>query len=80
MNNATTTFETGKTYQMTFVTDSDLRPEFVCTKRTAKTATFERVRGNETLTRRIKIYDGCEYVLEGSYSMAPSINAKRLVK
>lgn len=82
MNNATTTqaFEVGKTYEMSFIGDSNLRPHFKCVKRTAKTATFERVRNGELLTRKIKSYDGSEYVLDGSYSMAPSINARREVK
>jgi hypothetical protein len=74
-------FEIGKTYEMSFIGDSNLRPHFLCIKRTEKTATFQRVRGGaETLTRKIKTYSGAEYVLEGNYSMAPSINSKREVK
>jgi len=75
----TTQFEAGKIYQMSFIGDSELRPEFKCIKRTAKTATFQRVCGSETITRRIKTYNSCEYVLDGNYSMAPSINASRIV-
>lgn len=66
-------FETGKTYTMRFIGDSDLRPEFKCVKRTAKSATFAGER--ETLTRKIKEHDGVEYVLSGNYSMAPCIKA-----
>tara|TARA_R110002051_G_scaffold226859_1_gene289401 strand:- start:811 stop:1035 length:225 start_codon:yes stop_codon:yes gene_type:complete len=73
MTNATAKFELGKTYNMRFIGDSDLRPEFVCVKLTAKTATFQGK--HEKISKRIKVYDGVEYVLAGSYSMAPSIKA-----
>ena len=73
MTNATAKFELGKTYNMRFIGDSDLRPEFVCFKLTAKTATFQGK--HEKISKRIKVYDGVEYVLAGSYSMAPSIKA-----
>lgn len=80
MNNLVNIFEVGKVYEMRFIGDNDLRPRFKCIARTAKSAKFERLRGGaEVLTRRIKSYDGSEYVLEGSYSMAPSINAKHVV-
>ena len=69
------TFKTGNTYQMRFITDSDLVVNFTCIKRTAKTATFKRVASSEVITRRIKEYDGEEFVLEGNYSMAPRIKA-----
>jgi len=68
-------FISGHAYQMRFIGDSDLRPAFQCMERTAKTVTFEG--RNETLKRRIKIdLDGNEYVKDGNYSMAPTINAK----
>ena len=79
MENQITKFEVGNVYEMRFIGDNDLRPQFICVKRTAKTATFERFKGTESLTRRVKEYGGEEYVLEGSYSMAPSIHAKRVV-
>ena len=81
MKNATemTRFETGNVYEMRFVTDSELKPQFICVKRTAKTVTFERFKGTEKLTRRIKEYNNCEFIVEGSYSMAPSIYAHRIV-
>lgn len=76
---ATTQFETGNVYEMTFIGDSNLRPQWICINRTAKTVTFERFKGTESMTRRIKEWDGCEYILDGSYSMAPQIKATRLV-
>ena len=72
----TAKFETGATYQMRFIGDNELRPEFVCIKRTAKTATFKG--DNEIITRKIKTFgdNGSEYIVTGNYSMAPSINAE----
>ena len=75
-----TQFETGNVYEMRFITDSDLRTEFICTKRTEKSVTFETFKtAHETITRKIKIYDGVEYVLHGNYSMAPCIKADRVI-
>jgi len=79
METLNTQFETGSVYQMTFIGDSSLKVEYLCVKRTNKTVTFEKYKGTETLTRRIKVYDDVEYVLQGSYSMAPSIKATRIV-
>lgn len=72
-----TKFETGKTYQMLFIADADLRPKFVCVKRTDKTVTLKGT--HETLNCRIKEYNGCEYIKAGNYSMAPSIYADKVV-
>jgi len=72
-------FEIGKTYEMRFIGDSDLRPHFVCVKRTEKSATFKSAKTNEVLTRRVKVYDNFEYILQGTYSMAPSIRAKNII-
>ena len=75
-----TTFETGNIYQMRFVTDSQLRPEFICMDRTPKTATFYAIKGNDVIKRKIRIdSEGFEYIVDGSYSMAPSINSKKVV-
>lgn len=74
-----TKFEIGNIYQMNFIGDSNLKPQYICVKRTSKTVTFEIFKGKEKLTRRIKEYNGVEYVLEGSYSMAPSIYADKVV-
>lgn len=73
MTNAT--FQIGKKYEMRFIGDADLRPQYTCVKRTEKTATFT-YRG-ETITRRVKTYPaGGEFVILGDYSMSPVINAK----
>lgn len=75
-----TTFEAGNIYSMHFIGDSNLKPEFICTKRTAKTATFQRFKSKqEPITRKVKQYNGIEYILEGNYSMAPSIYADNIV-
>jgi hypothetical protein len=77
---AITTFEAGNIYEMRFIGDSDLRVKYICVKRTAKNATFERFQNpGDGITRRIKVWDGSEYVLDGSYSMAPSIKATNLI-
>jgi hypothetical protein len=76
----TTKFEAGNVYEMRFVTDSNLRTEFICTKRTEKTVTFETFRSaKEKITRKVKTYEGVEYVLDGNYSMAPCIKADRII-
>ena len=72
-------FEVGNIYVMLFIGDSELRPQWICIKRTAKTATFKRCNDQELITRKIKSYDNTEFVMYGSYSMAPSINAKRII-
>ena len=78
--NTETRFEEGNIYQMTFIGDSDLKPQFICIKRTAKTATFQRFQSKEeAITRKIKVYNNSEYIVDGSYSMAPSINSNKIV-
>jgi hypothetical protein len=80
MTTTSKTFQIGNIYEMRFIGDSDLKISFKCVKRTAKTVTMESVKGSESLTRRIKTsYDNIEYVLKGSYSMAPAISADKLV-
>ncbi len=78
MTEAINKFETGKSYEMRFIGDSNLRPVFKCVSRTDKTATFRR--GSETIKRKVKVYDGAEYILQGSYSFSPSINSKNEAK
>ena len=74
------TFETGKTYEMRWITDSDLRTPITIEKRTAKTATVT-VRGEETKRCKIHTYEGREYIKPmGSYSMAPILSANNLVE
>ena len=72
-------FEVGNIYEMRFIGDFELRPHFICTKRTPKTASFKGLNTGEIINRRIKISDEGEYVVDGSYSMAPTIRAKRVV-
>lgn len=73
----TSKFQIGKTYQMNFIGDADLRVQFVCVKRTDKTVTLKGT--HETLNCRVKEYSGSEYVKAGSYSMAPTIYADKVV-
>jgi hypothetical protein len=69
-------FIIGENYEMMFIGDSELKPLYTCIARTEKTAKFKRLRIDETIIRRIRVYDNTEYVRDGSYSMAPSISAK----
>jgi hypothetical protein len=79
MENKIVKFEEGNIYEMRFIGDSDLRPQFICVKRTAKTVTFERFKGTEKITKKIKEYRGVEHIHAGNYSMAPSIYADKVV-
>ena len=72
-------FEEGNIYQMGFIGDSELKVKFICTKITAKTATFERFQGTEKFTKKINNYSGVEYVRYGSYSMAPTIYSDKII-
>lgn len=75
----TAKFEIGKTYQMRFIGDYNLRPEFVCIKKTDKQVTFQGK--HETIRKKIVIsMDGHEFISAGSYSMAPTIYSTDLVK
>ena len=75
----TATFETGKTYEMRFIGDYELRPRFKCVKRSAKMATFVSEYDGEVLRRKINTNGGYEAVNQGNYSMAPGISAEDLV-
>jgi hypothetical protein len=80
MTTETTKFETGNIYEMSFIGDSDLRPKFICVAITKTTATFERFQNpSESIKRKIKVYNNVEYIVDGNYSMAPSIRANRIV-
>jgi hypothetical protein len=80
MENQNTKFEVGNIYEMSFIGDSNLRPQYICVKRTAKTVTFEKFQNpSDSITRRIKNHDGREYILQGSYSMSPGIYSHRVV-
>lgn len=72
-------FEVGNVYEMRYIGDNDLRPLWFCSKVTPKMATFEKYQNKkETITRKIKSSGGVDYVLEGNYSMAPSISANHI--
>lgn len=76
-----TRFEVGNVYEMTFIGYSDLRPQYICTKRTDKSVSFERFqRASEKITKRVKVWDNAEFIIDGNYSMAPRIKATRIVK
>jgi hypothetical protein len=78
--NTVIAFETGNIYQMNFIGDSELKSQYICVKTTGKTATFERFRNpSDKITRKIKVWDNVEYIVDGSYSMAPSIYADKVV-
>jgi hypothetical protein len=78
--NTTIEFEAGNIYQMKFIGDSDLKPQYICVKTTGKTATFERFKNpSEVITRKIKVWNGVQYIVDGTYSMAPSIYADKIV-
>ena len=80
MTNSTTNnaFEVSKVYEMLFIGDSNLRPQWKCVKKTAKTVTFTKFDESETITKKIKFdSDNNEYVLYATYSMAPSINSNK---
>ncbi len=71
-------FQVGKTYIMTFITDSNLKIAYKVTKRTAKTITIVSDNG-KVITRRIKVYKytNSESVQPlGRYSMSPNLYAK----
>ena len=74
-------FETGKTYLMSWITDSDLKTPWKVIKRTAKFVTLQDVQTKETARCKVFEWDGVEkcYPL-GVYSMAPSLKASKEVK
>lgn len=76
-----TKFEPNNVYEMCFIGDSQLKPKYICVKRTEKTATFQRFQHPEDeIKRRIKLDSyNSEYVLDGNYSMAPSISSRKVV-
>lgn len=72
-------FEEGNIYEMRFIGDSELKPRFICTKRTEKMVTMESLKGGEVIKRRIRTWSDTEVIVDGNYSMAPSIRASRVV-
>ena len=75
----TSKFEIGITYEMRFIGDYNLRPHFICIKRTDKQVTLKGT--HEIIRKKIAIsMDGDEYVSAGSYSMSPTIYSKDIAK
>ena len=69
-----TKFEVNKTYQMEFVTNSDLKVNVLVIARTEKTITFQLRKE----VKRVKVYNNGneEYFLpDGRYSMSASVYA-----
>lgn len=75
----TTKFEVGQTYVMRWVTDSTLRSLYTVLARTAKTVTIESADGKVS-QHRVTVFEGTERVMPfGRYSMAPVLNAERVL-
>ena len=68
-------FEIGQIYLMTFISNSHLKVAFKCINRTKAFVTLKDINSNEVLRRKIKLSNEIEYILQGSYSMSPSIYA-----
>ena len=83
----TVKFETGNIYEMRFICDSKLKLKWICIKTTSKTASFKQIHNSsnfvqcekDIITRKIKSYNNTEYIIDGSYSKAPSIHANHIV-
>lgn len=74
-------FEEWNIYQMRYIGDSELKPKYICVGRSEKMASFQSFQNpnSKVIKRRIKIHNGVEYIVNGSYSMAPSIHADKVV-
>ena len=72
------TFKIGKTYIMSFVTDSNAKVAWTVNKRTAKMITITDQYG-DSVRKKIKVYNGSEYVEPyGKFSMSPWLRAKNI--
>lgn len=77
---ATAKFEKGNIYTKSSIVDSQSQSHYICIGRTAKTVIFEKYQQpGQKYTFRIKEYNGSEYVIFGSYSMAPAIYADKII-
>ncbi|MFT5724141.1 MAG: hypothetical protein ACI9JN_001258 [Bacteroidia bacterium] len=75
-NTVSVAFETGKTYIMSWIGDSDLKTVYKVLSRTDKTIKIQN-RG-EVITCRVSIWDGVEQVSPtGKYSMSPTLSADK---
>ncbi len=73
-------FEKDAKYTVSFIGDADLKPTITILKRTSKTVTILNT-GKQEQRCKIHTYNGEEYLLPyGSYSMAPSVQSKRVEK
>ena len=70
-------FEAGKTYAMAWNCDEDRVSHHRVIRRTAKSIWVEFA--GEIVRRSVKVWDGSEYILAGSYSMAPWLRAENPV-
>ena len=80
MNNETTKFETGQTYQARFICNSDNLLKCQITRRTNKSV-WVSVDGEQPVRRSIKTHNGVEicYPL-GNYRNTPMLKASKLIK
>lgn len=70
-------FEVGKTYTAKSITDSNCLFTIEVVKRTAKTITVIEDGKQRTFKVKFDEDDNCEYVKDGSYSLAPTYKANR---
>jgi hypothetical protein len=81
MSNETTTFEAGRTYFYTFAGDSGVKVFVTIKRRTAKNVWIQDAHSDRIVRRAIDIYNGEETILPlGRFSMAPVLNARRVIK
>lgn len=73
----TVKFEAGKSYEMRWVTDADLRTRIEVIRRTRRFVTIV-IDGRDVKRVGVREWDGVEYALPlGDYSMAPRVKADR---
>lgn len=76
----TVKFETGKTYEMRWVTDADARNLVEVLRRTRKFVTIAIDGAPAPKRVGVRVFEGVEYALPlGDYSMAPRVKADRPV-
>ena len=76
---ATTKFETGKTYRMRWIGDSEMFNDITIERRTAKSVWIKNIHTSEIVRKSITLWDNVETIMPtGSSSMAPSLHADSL--
>lgn len=79
MSNETKSFQVGTTYFCRFICDSESTANFEVIAR--KGAMISLKSGSEIIRKRVKIWNGAEFVLPfGRYSMSPILSAEKVVK